>query len=257
MVVADIAMVAGETSRSQAYLQALVQHRLFPEFVLVMVNAECEKMPGQKANDSDKELIELFGIRFDPAESVQATLLRSGIPFREVESVNINSDAVYNEITATAESVIIYSGYGGGILRKRILASGKRFLHVHGGYLPDYKGSTTNYYSLLREGTCGASSLWLEPKIDSGPVLLRSKVAAPEDRTRIDYDFDSLLRARVLLDTLQRHVDSFLKWDFGDGVCTGGETYYIVHPLLRHIAILGNAKDDRQLAKSGKSLYRG
>ena len=37
----------------------------------------------------------------------------------------------------------------------------KKFLHVHGGYLPDYKGSTTNYYSLINENTIGASAIFL------------------------------------------------------------------------------------------------
>ncbi len=245
----DIAIVAAETNRSQVYLQALVQYELYPNFVLVMVNPDRQRRPGQKeiesqtqikTTDQDETLIEQFDIKYNPAETVVATLQRSGIPYLAIESADINSDPVYYEITHRNESVFIYSGYGGGILKKRVLSCGKRWLHVHGGYLPDYKGSTTNYYSLLRENCCGASSLWLESKIDAGPILLRHKVEAPQNRKSIDYDFDSLLRARVLLDTIEGYLTNGMNWNFGVGVCTGGETYYIMHPLLRHIAVLGD-----------------
>ena len=56
--------------------------------------------------------------------------------------------------------VIIYSGYGGGIIGKRLLGIDKKFLHVHGGYLPDYPGSTTNYFSILKEDKVGASAIF-------------------------------------------------------------------------------------------------
>ena len=47
------------------------------------------------------------------------------------------------------------------LLKEKILDTGKKFLHIHGGYLPDYKGSTTNYYSLINENTIGASAIFL------------------------------------------------------------------------------------------------
>jgi methionyl-tRNA formyltransferase len=247
MRLTDIAMIAGETNRSQAYLQALVQKGYLPGFVLLMVNRSKNHLPGQQdgtipdASGSQSKALQngLFDVQFNSGESLQETLTRSGIGFAEIESTDINSDAVFEAITGRPESVFIYSGYGGGILRKRILRCGRRFLHVHGGYLPDYKGSTTNYYSLLQEGFCGASSLWLEQKIDSGPILLRRKVAAPADRNKIDYDFDSLLRAQVLIDTIDNYLTHNHGWDFGVGTSAGGETYFIMHPLLRHIAVMG------------------
>ena len=50
-----------------------------------------------------------------------------------------------------------------------------KFLHIHGGYVPAFKGSTTNYYSLLAEGQLGASAIFLTEDLDSGPKLHRQK----------------------------------------------------------------------------------
>ena len=45
------------------------------------------------------------------------------------------------------------------ILRK-ILSLEKYYLHIHGGPLPQYRGSTTKYYSLLKSNTVGASAIF-------------------------------------------------------------------------------------------------
>ena len=93
---------------------------------------------------------------------------------------NINSDEIIKIIESRLEQVFIFSGYGGVLLEDRILDTGKKFLHVHGGYLPDYKGSTTNYYSLIDENTIGASAIFLTKEIDCGPILLRKKFLPPK-----------------------------------------------------------------------------
>ena len=58
----------------------------------------------------------------------------------------------WRKLKEAGPEIIIYSGYGGVILKEKVLSQGKKFLHVHGGFLPQYKGSTTNYYSILNEG---------------------------------------------------------------------------------------------------------
>ena len=140
-----------------------------------------------------------------------------------------------------SESTFIYSGFGGVLLRKNILSTGKYFLHVHGGYLPDYKGSTTNYYSLIVENTLGASSIFMNEEIDSGPVLRRQKFPPPLNGKKIDHIYDSGARAKVLVDTLRNYVN-FGRWEFELPANTGGETYYIIHPVLKHIAILDESQ---------------
>ena len=241
----DMGMVIADTSRTRAYIQGLVDNDLFPNYVLIMKNETEKILPGQ-SEKQESGIIHIapdrssnVGFAFKPAESIEETLKKSGIPLVHSDSIDINSDEVINILRERTESVFVYSGFGGVILRDKILGIGKKFLHVHGGYLPDYKGSTTNYYSLINENECGASSLFLEKEIDSGPILIRKKFPPPPNRERIDHLDDSIFRTKVLVETLRKYVANG-SWLFDHSDNRGGETFYIIHPVLKHIAILSN-----------------
>jgi methionyl-tRNA formyltransferase len=240
-------MVAAETSRSRAYIQALERAALLPGFVVMLESKTAGLLPGQidaSKADLNRDAIgreDAFWseVRFDPALPVKTVLERCGIPHAVTPSSDINDPAVVQAIGGRPEPVFIYSGFGGVLLKQDLLATGKRFLHAHGGYLPDFKGSTTNYYSLLAENSFGASSLFLSAEIDSGPVLLRRKYPPPPDRRQIDHVYDSAARALVLIETLRNHAESGT-WQFELPENSAGETYYIIHPVLKHIGILAS-----------------
>lgn len=241
----EIGMIAADTTRSRAYLQALVRNKLLPSYVLVLGNFSDRPLPGQldkmQSGPATVQLLETdecwSEAHFNPNEPINVTLSQFNIPHEISTSNNINDAAVVGNINRRKESVFIYSGFGGVLLRNDILRTGKHFLHVHGGYLPDYKGSTTNYYSLIAENALGASSLFLSEEIDSGAVLLRRRFAPPANRQEIDHVYDSGARAKVLVETLQNYLQSG-SWNFELPANAEGETYYIIHPILKHIAIL-------------------
>lgn len=244
----DLGMIAGDTSRSRAYLQALARHELLPNYVLMLEQSPDKPLPSQLGiSQSTSESERANGVdecwseaHFDANQPIKALLDELGIAFEISASKDINDPSVVEAIRRRSETTFIYSGFGGALLRKEALSTGKHFLHVHGGYLPDYKGSTTNYYSLIAENTLGASAIFLNEEIDCGPVLLRRKFPPPESRQAIDHIYDSGARAKVLVETLQSYL-KFGGWKFELPINTGGETYYIIHPVLKHIAIL--AKD--------------
>ena len=91
-------------------------------------------------------------------------LIRNGVKYGLASSSDINSEKVVSELAVRPEKVFIFSGYGGVLLKDNLLNIDKKFLHIHGGYLPDYKGSTTNYYSLINENTIGASAIFLNQR---------------------------------------------------------------------------------------------
>ncbi|WP_076590898.1 hypothetical protein [Herminiimonas arsenitoxidans] len=253
MILIEIGMIASDTSRSRAYLQALIRNNLLPNFVILLRQDASGTLPGQinpEANAKEKvyyapEEEECWSeAHFDPTRSILLDLNASNIPYEVLETNDINHPLVSKLLSESSESTFIYSGVGGVLLRRDVLASGKNFLHVHGGYLPDYKGSTTNFYSLLVDETVGASSLFLVEEIDSGPVILRRKFPAPNNRLAIDHIYDSAARAKILVETLQNYVRSGF-WTCELEENSGGETYYIIHPVLKHIAILD---------KGGRSL---
>lgn len=245
MRLSDIGMIAGDTSRSRAYLQALVRNELLPNYVLVLEHASDKPLPGQTdkglSNREREQVVEVdecwSEAHFDSAQPIKVLLGELGISYEVSTSIDINDPSVVEAIRRRTESVFIYSGFGGALLRKDVLSTGKHFLHVHGGYLPDYKGSTTNYYSLIVDNTLGASAIFLSEEIDSGPVLLRRKFPPPANRQAIDYIYDSGARAKVLVETLQNYLKCG-GWEFELPANTGGETYYIIHPVIKHIAIL-------------------
>lgn len=217
-------MVAADTTRTRLYLIELIKNNLLPSKILLLLNEGTELLPGQKAFDTKDKLIKL--------------IKGAGIEYSIASNGDINSDKVVSEIESMPEQVFIFSGYGGVLLRDNVLGTGKSFLHIHGGYLPDYKGSTTNYYSLIQENKIGASAIFLTKNIDSGPILLRKKFQAPKDRKNIDHVSDSEVRALVLIECLQNYVDSG-EWSFESEHNDEGESFYIIHPVLKHLAIIG------------------
>jgi methionyl-tRNA formyltransferase len=174
---------------------------------------------------------------FDPSISLVEMLETACIPYEISPSMDINSSHVLSAIVQHPESVLIYSGFGGALLKKEILSSGRRFLHIHGGYLPDYKGSTTNYYSLIERDNMGASAIFLTEDIDSGPVLIRREFPSPEAKIDVDHIYDSAARAKVLVEVLRRYEKS-QRWDVELENSDDGQTYFVIHPVLKHIAIL-------------------
>jgi len=241
----DVGMIAGDTSRSRAYLQALARNSLLPAHVLVLGQAYAGILPGQ-VDEARKDPHSILPVEpdecwseahFDPTLSIVSQLGALGISHECFSTKDINDPVVVDAVRRRPETTLIYSGFGGALLRSEVLATGKHFLHVHGGYLPDYKGSTTNYFSVLAENSLGASALFLNKEIDGGPVLLRRTFPRPSHPEAIDHVYDSGARAKVLVDTLKRHVVSG-HWEFELPQNAGGETYYVIHPVLKHIAIL-------------------
>ena len=140
-------------------------------------------------------------------------------------------------ITLCPAKYMIYSGYGGYILKPHLFQLGKKYIHVHAGMLPQYRGSTTVYYSILHEKMLGASAIFLTPGLDEGDIIYSQQFSLPEDSVDVDYIYEPYARAVVLVAALQKY--------FVDGdrsvvlqTETGAETYFIIHPVLKHLALL-------------------
>ena len=239
----DIGFIAANTSRTRAYLAALERNNLLPSWYLLLDDDSQKARIGQaQVNFSIKKIYPdedaWSESNFDPTMPLEPWLERLGLNYVKSNTQDIHSDEVVDLIKASKPKVLIYSGYGGVLLRKSVLDCGKKFLHVHGGYLPDYKGSTTNYYTLLAEKSVGASSIFLTLDIDSGPILNRCKFPVPPDALELDHIYDSAARAKVLIQTLKDYQAkgefSYIKNDKTEKA----NLYYIIHPVLKHLAIM-------------------
>lgn len=238
--------IGGDTIRSRIYLNFLERSNLLPCYAIILESEATQILPGQISGEQFDLLPVSYGgyeIKFDNLNILLRSKIESlNIPCEILPTANINDSLVVEAISGRSEELFLYSGFGGAILGDQVLSiPNKRYLHIHGGYLPTYKGSTTNYYSLLNDNAMGASSIFLTPEIDCGPILLRKCFPPPKDKTQIDYVYDSVARGIVLIETLQaicskRNLES----GFNDQEKSHGDHYYIIHPVLKHIAIMGN-----------------
>lgn len=238
----SVGMIAADTLRSRAYLSALCRESMNPSHIIFLPL----ELRSPQEFPNPKTLDQLRGYRgplikeanFDFDCDIRSFAIEHEIPFTEAESGDINHPSVIDLVASAAPTVFVYSGYGGVILHRAVLRSGKRFLHVHGGFVPEYRGSTTAYYSLLEEKSMGASAIFLTEQIDKGPVVARAKFPPPDPAEAIDLVFDSAARANLLVSVLQRYHQSGI-FEEVDQIASEGFTYYVIHPFLKHVAMLG------------------
>ena len=238
----NFGIVISDTSRSRAYLQLLFYEKLIPSNFIVLdpdIEDKTNLLGKSKIVKNETYNISFLGydskFNFDPNISIFKSMNELNINFKIIKSKNINDNEVINQIKISEQKYFIYSGFGGIILKDEVLGIGKDFLHVHGGYLPTYRGSTCNYYSLIKENIIGASSIIM--KIDQGPLLISKKFKAPKCKKKIDHIYDPLVRAKILVDTLKKYLENG-SFDPMKNKVDKGVTYYVIHPLLKHFSIL-------------------
>ena len=240
MKLEDVGILCGITNRTKAYLQVMIENDLIPSNVLI-INPE-ERMPGQGDVDFSRSKyqrsIEGLWKYFNSDIDVYDYLKKNQIIYDVIQTKDVNDPQIISYLSNRPEKIYIYSGFGGAILKRKILNIGKKFLHVHPGKIPEYKGSTTIYYSILKEKRCYVSAIFLAEKLDSGPLIKTIEYDLPEEGESIDYEYDPYMRSQMLLEVLRDYAETGeLK---ADKVKGEGETYFIIHPLLKHIAILSN-----------------
>lgn len=156
--------------------------------------------------------------------------------YRVVKEHNVNSSTVLSEIARRSYDYIIFAGYGGQILSSEHFSFDRQYIHCHPGWLPEERGSTTLYYSLLNNRKFSVTSFFMTAKIDDGKMLLRNSYVVPNFDIDIDIWIDNSLRADTLVKTLRildESVTGFSKKSFEID-----SEYYVIHPLLKHIALL-------------------
>jgi methionyl-tRNA formyltransferase len=228
-----VVLLAAQTVRSQAYVQALVASELFPEQVIIL-GAEEPSTPACKASLRSWREVMLP----DPTESLSITCGRADIPVRRCVARDVNAEEVSNVIRETAADVVIYSGYGGQIVSSSVLALGSQFLHLHSGWLPEYRGSTTLYYALLNGELPGVTALILDRTIDTGPIVGRRHYPHPPSGLDLDLVYDAAIRADLLVHVIQNYVKSGRLTIVEHQRPDEGMVYYVIHPVLKHVAIL-------------------
>ena len=148
-------------------------------------------------------------------------------------SDNIDQTRIIKFILNLKEKIFVYSGYNGKIIKNKFILNKKILLHSHTGKLPEYKGSTTIYYSLINYNKIYCTTFIMSNKIDKGKILLIKKYDLIKNIKNID-EYDNQIRAKNMLLTLNKFYQLIKnKKKYFDK----SSNYYVIHPILRYIAL--------------------
>jgi len=226
-----VGIILTPDNRSKAYIQKLLNHRIFLDEIIFMNDK-------RKENNYTNQIIEKsLSSGFDISVPVSKTLLDNKLQFKEFNFVNINHSELISHIKNSSMDFFLFSG--GGILKNEILQSGPKFVHFHPGIVPHYRGSTCFYYSIINDDNCGVTAYIMDEKLDAGDIIVQ-KIFPKPNHVFIDEVYDAYIRSETLIEVLKKNllIKNHKKQDQ-----TKGETYFIIHPVLKHIAILNCIKN--------------
>lgn len=232
MLLKDFVLLASDTARTKAYLQAMIHHNYLPSLCVVFTD-DFDGMLTEA--DNYTENME-FGKYFNRAIPLIALIRKYELSYIVVPDKDINSDIMKETLEKLEQTFILYSGYGGYILKPHLFKLGKKYLHAHAGLLPEYRGSTTAYYSILNKGIIGVTAFFLNEGIDEGDIICQHEYPLPDDNIDIDYIYEPFLRAQELINALEIYNRSG-KYVPLSQTDKKTETYFIIHPVLKHLAI--------------------
>lgn len=199
-------IVVSNTSRSLIYLQNMKKNKLQPKEIIYLDN--------RKKNNIRKILRKNFDIFFD-------------VKIKKFNCTKINKK-VSNYILSKKEKYVVYCGYPGIIVKNSIINK-KEFLHSHPGRLPNYKGSNTIYYSILKEKIIYCTTFILNSRIDEGSILFEKKYRIPKNIITIDSQYDSEIRAKNLVYVLKNLHSIKKRKQYKNNKIP----YFVMHPILR------------------------
>ena len=142
---------------------------------------------------------------------------------------------VVKYILKSKSKFFLYSGYPGYVIKNKILLKKKKFLHAHPGKLPDYKGSTTLFYSILKSNKVYCTTMLLNDKIDEGKKINQIKYKIKCNNIKNFEIYDANIRAKTL-------YDAFIKIKMGEKIFkkiknkSKNNYYFVAHPIIRYLA---------------------
>jgi methionyl-tRNA formyltransferase len=222
----NFSIFGADNTRMRAYLSVLTSNDIFPDSIILIEQPELKITQQRNVNEY-----------FDNVSTVVDVAIQNNIDLIKIETDDINAKIVEKTIKSISSECIIYSGYAGAILGKELLNLGKSFIHIHPGKLPEYRGSTTMYYSILNERKITVTAIFLKEEIDSGPVIAEKSFELPKEIDLIDSVFDPYFRSLLLLEILEKHT-KLQESISSNKVNEEYPPYFIIHPVLKHIAIL-------------------
>lgn len=237
-VLNEIGLLFYPSIRGLMYLEAFIKNGVVPGVVIIQ-----GAMPEGVFKKSPKDFWQRHTRYIDVNKGIEDYLDSYGIESVRLAEGGVNSESLRKAVLDRHERVYVFSG--GGIIERPLLDTGKRFIHIHPGLLPDYRGSTCYYYSMLQDGRCGASAFFMERELDAGDLIGKKTFIAPlidaADWMFFDVIYDPWIRAELLFEILRDYKESGA-FNATPQDKSLGEMYFIIHPVLKHLAIIGRLR---------------
>jgi methionyl-tRNA formyltransferase len=165
----------------------------------------------KSVNESKHKILEVYtqpptkknrGLKIQNS-SVHICANELNIPVRHPISLKDNDEIEY--IRKLNPDVVIVVAYG-QILPEKLLKIGKiLFINIHASLLPKWRGAAPIQRAIMNmDHESGISIMKIVPKLDSGPVLLKSKIKIFQDTTYEELAKKmSKLGSKLILDALK------------------------------------------------------
>jgi methionyl-tRNA formyltransferase len=230
----NILLIGADTPRARAYATSLERAGLGPVEGIFYGEPSPTK---QRAAASEGQMLGDVWVPFFDA-SVADVFVRNDWPCRWLQAEKINDKECVDALSKSGASLAVFAGRGGEIVSAEVLNQGVPVLHMHPGRLPEQRGSTIIYYSILEGKSCSVSALLMDKEIDAGPVVAINAYAIPTANIDVDVIYDCAIRADTMVKVLQylRLHNTLPSATTSEE--SSGRLYYVVHPLLKHIALL-------------------
>jgi len=195
-------LLLSNTPRSIIYFNSLIKKKLFPNNIILY---------GNKNNN----LIERKASNYK-------------IKYNYIKCTDINAKKLTKKIFQTKINFFIFSGYPGEIIKSELLKL--NLIHAHPGKLPNFKGSTTLYYSIILTKKITCSIIKISKKIDDGQILFSKTFDIPKNKKKLEDWYDYKIRAEAIIAYLKSPYKKYKKKNKSIY-----SNYYVAHPIIRQI----------------------
>ena len=234
-----ILLLAGNTLRSNSYAQYLAASSFEVEGLFYGFGEKEYKAPA--LNHQTEQFFGDNNILIPNFEKdIESVFESNHWKYQHINEYDVNSKKVVDQIKIIGPDLIIFSGYGGQILKKNHFDLNLPYVHMHPGDIPSERGSTTIFYSILNRNACTVTAFLMNEKIDAGNIITKSHYPAPTKNVNIDQYYDNIIRANCLIDAVKAlsRKNEIIPFPPNDNSLE----YYIIHPLLKNIGILSLKK---------------
>lgn len=209
-----INLILSDSVRSNIYLSELIKNKININEIIIYSNKKIKYLK-KIMRENSKQL-----------------------NFNYLNCKSINSKLISKKILLSKNKDFLFSGYSGEIFRNFQILKKKRIFHCHPGKIPNFRGSTTIYYSLILNNEINCTLFKMTRKIDKGQIFLIKSFTKPKNIKKIENSFDHFIRARTLISFCKKKKNKLYK-----KIKTDGNYYYIAHPVIRNLVLnKGNIK---------------